>query len=527
MLEGDRPPELKIAAAQVLGELRPKDAAVVKLLERQLQGGATFLARPLLVALAGIRSAAAIRVLVDQLARTEHADVAAHLLAEIGAPAAAALEAAFPAAGPEARNRIVGILGRAADPAAQRVLELALLDPELGRRAGESLLQNHVGNLSKKDATAFKSRLTRHLRDHLPPQSTAAVLRLLARLDPAGSRANLIRHAGPEFPSMVRSAALEALAEVHLTPKQAVLLLPLLDDVDEVNVAEPAIAVLNRVEHWPPEAVPALRAGLASRRPRLRRFALQAASRAGDPALVAPLLEHLDAADPREQELALAALGANEAAFEPLLKALVAERSPERARRLTAAVVAHRAQLDDAALRSLVEKGARQLAAKDPRGEILLDCAVRARADFAAPLVVDKAVRLRRQRKLPEARALLAFLASGDQLDAEGRYQLALTSLLIDAANGAAHGRDAQTEHGDATMGHLAILVREGFTTAERLCKEQMLRPDDLLRVGRHFSTGVGEERRFAAELLHHLAHKHGKKRAGEEALQTLRAESL
>ncbi len=54
-----------------------------------------------------------------------------------------------------------------------------------------------------------------------------------------------------------------------------------------------------------------------------------------------------------------------------------------------------------------------------------------------------------------------------------------------------------------------------------------MLEPEDLLRVGRHFNESIGPERRFGTELLRHVADKHGKVKAGEEARMMIRAAGL
>jgi hypothetical protein len=126
---------------------------------------------------------------------------------------------------------------------------------------------------------------------------------------------------------------------------------------------------------------------------------------------------------------------------------------------------------------------------------------------------------------LNECLALLAFLAHADALDLEGRYQLALTRLLLDSAAGRQDSSADQA--GDATMGFFAALVREGFAVFDRLKKESMVTPEALLRVGAHFSVGVGSERRFGSEVLHHVADKHPRQRAGEEARSVLRSEGL
>ena len=172
----------------------------------------------------------------------------------------------------------------------------------------------------------------------------------------------------------------------------------------------------------------------------------------------------------------------------------------------------------------LLERGAKLLLAQDAMGEVVLTLLVEAQPKKGVAAIVDKAIRLRRQRKFAEAVGLLAFLAAARHIDAEGRYQLALSRLLFDAAQ----KRDAdEAPAGDATMGYFALLVREGFPVLDRLKRESMVAPDELLRVGEHFTEAVGDERRFGAELLHHVADKHGRRRAGEEARSRLRAEGL
>ena len=110
------------------------------------------------------------------------------------------------------------------------------------------------------------------------------------------------------------------------------------------------------------------------------------------------------------------------------------------------------------------------------------------------------------------------------RLDLEGRYQMALARLIMDHEEGRA---GVAVHTGDATMGYIAGLVRDGFPALDRLKKESMLEPEDLLRVGRHFNESIGPERRFGTELLRHVAEKHGKLKAGEEARMMIRSAGL
>src|SRR5690606_28431447 len=148
------------------------------------------------------------------------------------------------------------------------------------------------------------------------------------------------------------------------------------------------------------------------------------------------------------------------------------------------------------------DKGCRLLFALDPLGEVLLGTLLAARPEDGAAFLVDKAIKLRKSKRLQEAMALFAFLVNADRLDGEGRYQMAVARLLLDEQN----GRHDAERAGDATMGYFAVLVRQGFPVFERLKKESVVTPQALLRVGQHFSVGIASERRFAAEVLQHVA---------------------
>ena len=164
ILDDGRTPELRIAAAQVVGELGSKDQAIVSRLTRALEGAEGYLSRHVLGALARIGSAAAVRALVAELDRTQHADVAAHLLAEVGEAAAAPLASAFDEAGPEARARIVSILGRIPTSGSLEVLEKSLLDPELSKRASDAIVGHQLERLDKRGVQSLKSRLVKALK---------------------------------------------------------------------------------------------------------------------------------------------------------------------------------------------------------------------------------------------------------------------------------------------------------------------------------------------------------------------------
>jgi HEAT repeat protein len=523
ILEQDRPPELKIAAAQILGELAPKDAAVVRGLEQRLSVGEDFISRHVLAALGAIGNAGATRVLVQQL-DGKHPDLAAHLLAELGDSAVDVLAAAFEGASHESRLRILGILARASSPKVAEVAEQALLVPEFSKRAADVLVHVAEG-FDARRLKPLKTRLTKALgAEDMSPQVAASLLGVLARLDAAGSRQTLIKFAGVEQPAMVRQAALHALKGVKVTPTQAAALLPLVHEDDLVHVVEPVLALLDHHDAWPDAAVAELRKLIGHRNPRIRLFAVRALRNVPRAEHVKPLIQLLHGDDADLGAAAAGALGANPDALGVLLRSLQQEKDPDRARRTVEPLARLARSLPAKDLRTLIERGARLLLSQDAVGEVVLGLVVRAQPEKGAAEIVDRAVRFRKQRKFADAVSMLAFLAASGVIPTEGRYQLAVSRLLFDVveqAEGRAQGVC------DATMGYFALLIREGFPLLPRLKKESMLEPEDLFALGEHFAEAGGEERRFGAALLQHLAEKHPRRKAGEEALSVLRAEGL
>ena len=520
ILEQDKPPELKIAAAQVLGELGPQDVGVVRTLAGAAGSGEDYLARPALLALGSIGSPAAIQVLIGHL-EGRHADLAAHVLRELGDPVAAEIEPCFATAQAEAQARMLVILGQCRNSKALAALESALFVPVHARRAAEVLVHSQAGSLDARQRKALLTRLSKAAKQELPPESRGAILCVVAALDGAASRQLLVDHVGPDQPAMVRAAALRGLVGVKLTPTQSIGLLDLLRESDRDHVVAPTIALLQEVTGWSDKAVPQLRKLLDVADPAIRGFAVECMKHVAHADVVKPLMGLLHNAAPDLAAAAGEALGQNPHATEVLMRAFLAEKDAGSARRLLQPLAALSGDLDLKQLDSLVDKGARALFAQNPQGELILELVVRANSKLGSSRVIDKAMRLRKQKKLQQAIALFAFLAHAGELDADGRFQLALTRLMLDGAQ----PRDEDAPAGDATMGHFALLVREGFPLLERLRKEPAVTPEAMLRIGQHFAEAVGEERRFGVELLHHVAQKFGKRRAGEEARVALRGE--
>lgn len=515
LLENGKP-ELQVAAAQILGELGAKEAV------RALTAGlrrSPVLGRFCLDALSKIQTdeAAAIvaRTAIEADALGDHA---AHLLADAGPAAVGILAEAYPQAPIEQRTRILGILAHHLGRDAIGVFVHALLTPETTEIAGR-LLQAAAGQFTTQLQKHLRDALGKHLEGALPDICLAQVVAVLARVDADGSRAVLLRLIGPETAPLVRSAAFRALQGTKLTAAQVRSMLDLLEDPGQKGVHDAVREVLAQLPEVPDGMQPVLKRLLAARPPEQRLFALRMLRTAGGSDLAKVALKLLDHEDERFRQAAAEALAHNKQAVEPLLRLLLTSRDHDKAAVAAAVLARHGTGLSPKFLRAVAEKAVKLLGGQVRTADLLLDVLLSAGGARIAPFLLERCIRLRRSHRYADALHVLARLAAAAPGDDEVRYQLALTKLQLEGRQPAAENGSP----GNPTMGFFAALVRGGFPLFDRLRRESALTPEMLLRVATHFAGAVGPERRFATELLQHLAAR-SRGRAGDEARVALRA---
>ncbi len=125
LLEAGKP-ELQVAAAQILGELRVKDPNVVRALAQGLRRS-PVLARFCVDALAKIQTDEATEVVARAAVELDAlGDHAAHLVGDLGSHAHAVLAAAYPEAVIEQRRRILQMLSRHVSKESQKAFNWAI-----------------------------------------------------------------------------------------------------------------------------------------------------------------------------------------------------------------------------------------------------------------------------------------------------------------------------------------------------------------------------------------------------------------
>lgn len=511
-------PDLQVAAAQILGELRIKDPAVVRSLSTA-GSRSPVLGRYVLEALSRIATVDALRVVVRILLENDSlVDQASHVLAEAGHAAHPAIAEAFAEAPADRRLRLLTVLGRAPSKESIRPFVLGLVAGETCDAAAK-ILANAVVNLAPPIAKLLREALTEALSQPLAEGSVAAVLSLLAAIDPAAARTQLLHYADPQFPAAVRNASLRALVGQKLTAVQAKAFLTQLEDPAQAAVHDVLRELLAVLPEWPEGLAAQLKKMLASRNVEQRLFALRALRTANSPDLIKIALKLRDHDDARFRAAAEDVLATSKGAIEPLLRMLQLAKDPVEAERISKLLDRHGAQMQPKQHKALAERAIKLLPVKPVVADAMIGVVLGAAGPKLAPFFVERALRWRRTRRYAEALHVLAKLAGAQLLDSEGRYQLAVTRLLQDAGRPGAEGATP----GNAAMGFFTALLRDGFPLFDRLKKETSLPPEQQLKLATYFAEMVGPERRFGQELLQHLAARH-KGRTGDEARHALRA---
>ena len=480
---------------------------------------APALGRFSLDALAKIQTQEALQLIAASTGEGESlAEHAAQLLGEIGGPAHPTLAALYPSASVEQRLRLLTILARHLDKDAVAVFVQALLAPETVASASQ-LLVAASSQLTPPLAKLLHDSLHEHLEAPLPEPCLVHGLALLAKVDAHGSRALLLRFAERNQPSAVRGAALRGLQGSALTGPQVRDLLDLLEDPEQRDVHDAARDVLAHLPQVPEAVLPVMKRLLQARQPEQRLFALRMLRTAGGVEFAKVCIKLLEHEDPRFVVAATEALACNRQAMDPLARLLATTKSHAVAATATGVLVRLAEHFPPKFVRDLVDRSIKQLSGNVRVADLLLDVVLAAAGSKIVAQLLEACVRLRRAHRYADALHVLARIASTPHGDDEVRYQLALTKLLHDATLPAA---DVGAP-GSSTMGFVAALVRGGFPMFDRLRKESAVDAEILLRIATHFATAVGAERRFATELLQHLATR-TKGRAGTEARVALRA---
>jgi HEAT repeat protein len=511
LLESDDP-ELRWAAAKILGALKPEGDGVVRALAPLLSADDARLRAAALEAVAALGAGPALEEITRLL--EEPGDVgrrAIEVLAGMGPEVLKHLQKRLEGASETGRRRILTIAARVRGSVGLDLISRAL---EAGHgesvRALATRLASELESATPREREALRRRLESFLDTADPrerPHSVETALDLLVRLDGAGAQQRLLAFAGNGHPPALRKRALEGLGQIATSEKleeEVVLgLFKCLEDPDFGNVVSPAMHVLESAKLAAAQAPPLL-ALLKGNDPALRRFAVTALGQVDTAASSAALLDVLRGDNPELQKRAALALSKQRASVAPVAAALVDAPDAATAWILARILHPHAARLKPEQVAPLAAAGAHWLEAGDPRAEAVLHVL---RDDHAAALAeanLKRARRIRKDRKGGEIVNLIRpLIRDGAPVPDELRYELAIAEVIRGSKDLL---RESRLQHPGLQQLE-ALLHVPDFGLFARLRRDKaLLSPDEYHLIGCHFAERTYADRAFGGDLLRWLA---------------------
>jgi HEAT repeat protein len=529
LLEPGHPPEVRSAAARVLGEIGTRDEQIATLLCEALNDPDPALRLQILVAIGQLKIDQALPQLLVRIQEGgAEAEVAAQAAARLGPKGTRALQELMSQVAPGLRRRIASALAAAGTASAGTATIDVLLDkdPDVVDAAARSLIAE-VPSLSAAQRRALADRVLELVkpqkRSSLSPASETALIRLLAALgDPRGATAFWAR-IEPPHPVELRAAALQALGTLPVSQGGDKLkrLLACACDPD-FRVAAPALMILKTVpvtdrtlQNW----LTLLQAPDVA----VRRFALNKLAGKDTPQVADQFLQQLSHPDQTLREEARARLVQTEHGREALAAAVLEAQSPAEAWSLARAqapfVRAYPAKLRA----KLFSQACTDLEAGDRRADALLFLLHEADATAFREQMETRALALRKKKAYAQALVYFRLLAREPACGEAIRFEMAACGLKVSERDLAVESRMA-----DPSLQQLARLVHShDIDPAERLKQAKWLAPEELFYVGFHFVEGNRQEREFGAAALRLAIQRSPRSKLAKDAKSKLRSAGL
>jgi len=497
----------RCAAAMVLTELAPKDAAVVKALGESLANASQLLTRYVLEAFDAISSRAVVPYVLPLLEADEVETKlrAVGILAKVGGDVLPEIQKQFAQATPQQRIVLVDVLARIHDRAALQVILELLFDPdfELVKEACQAV-RRHVSDAAPKVRLVMHQQVVKFMnsaRVKKTDRVLTSCLLLVGYIGAPAARQVLLKHAMPRSLGYIRRNALIGLKDLEITGpaanQTAKVLLPFLTETDPV-IAQHALDIIERLA-LTGAYESAWRKLLAAQHPPVRAFAARRLAASDDAGTNKMLLGLLDHEDTHVGDIAAGALAHHKGATQLLLDAFAKERTPERAWRLAKILKPHGGTVDQKTLAKCAKLAAKDLADGNARAEAMLYFLRNADAKLADEVLRETGMAFKKAKKWAKAVECLRQLVNSESFDAEVRYELSVCNLKQSPKDLSPHLRSE--DH--ALRGFQGLLQGRTFKLLERLNKENALDAADLCYVGFHFTELPGpEDAKFGAALL-------------------------
>lgn len=530
LLRPDHAPEVRAAAAVVLGEVAARDAEVTAALREALADPEPAVRLRVMATVARLRIESALPQLLERVQEGgPEADAAAQAAARLGTRGPRALQELMPRVAPGLRRHIAAALGAAGTASAETLAIDALLDRDPGvveaatrSLVGEvpSLTDAHRASLGKH----LLDRLGRSEKEPLPPASETAMVRLLAALNDPHAEDVFWERTAPAYPPDLRAAALQALGKRATAPAKDQLKRLLLCAADrDFRVAAPALLLLKSAP-VADRALPDWLTLLDAPDVAVRRLGIDKVGDRDTPAVadaVRKQLHHPDAALRRE---ALDCLGRLKEGRQALVAALLENDSADQlwalARTLEPVVRARAADM----LGPIRVRAEKYVEAGDRRADALLFLLRQADAEGLRDHLHERAVALRKKKDYPTALAYLRLLGRDPAVGPAIRLELAACGLKVSA-----HDLAAEQRQTDPALQQFASLVHSHEQElAEFVEKAKWLEPEDLFYLGFHFAEqNPRQEKEFGGKVLELLVRRSPRSQLAKDAKSKLKREGL
>jgi HEAT repeat protein len=526
LLEPEHPPEVRAAAAVVLGEVGARDAKLSTALSDRLEDGDPAVRLRAIQAVAKLRVEQALPRLLERVkVGGEEAEQAALAAARLGARGTRALQELMPRVAPGLRRYIAAALAAGGNTSAEAAAVAVLLDKDPGVvEAAVRTLAEQVPTLSAAHRRAWAEQLLGLVggkkKTALPPVSEAAVVRLLAALDDPRVGPVLWDRILPDHPPEVRTAALQALSKWAESPSKDQLkrLFACAADRD-FRVAAPALLMLRDLpvsERTLPEWLSLLAAPDLT----VRQVALEKVGDRDAPAVAAALLAQLDHPDRGLREAALARLTRLKHGRAALTRALLGADSPDRAWPLAKAQAPFVKDYPAAWRDEVFEQACEHLEAGDRQADPLLFLLREADAHDLRDRLEARAEHWRKKKDYPAALLYLRLLARDPACAFPTRLELAACGLKVSGHDLAADARAA-----DPTLQQFIHLAHNfEAELLEQLPKLKWLDPDDLYYLGFHLAEQDGRARQVGAAALNLVLKRSPRSKLAQAAKSKLRS---
>jgi len=537
---------LACAAAVILAELAPRDAALVRQLSEALND-ADPIRRPFLIeALGRIGTADAAAALVPLIKSEGPASEQA--LRAIAHTASAALKPLMKLVGhvtPALLERIAECAARTGETIAFSGLLGGLLNADTETcRAIRGGLRTAMSSFDAKAKETLRKQLDVALKDkaltrHHP--SLISLMKTAGDLGDIGLQNALLERIDASYPPYVRRAALQSIGMLHYSGEQraklAPKLLPLMAESDLANLAEPALEAMRQAQ-LSPDHQNALKKLLNSQSSRIREFAMQGLAAQGSARTLHDLLACLDSPDRSVREEALNALSRAPSAAgmlsERLLELDGGETALETARALSPqatkipaknlenlAAAYLKLALPEASKKAVEPDAARKA---DEKRRAILNVFRSANAPQLAHAVVARAKKLRGQDEAQRAYQLLKEVSNLNGWNDGARIEMALAGLSIGSRD---LSRSARSN--DSELRQIEDVLSGGRLSpkdlARQISKDSIVSRRTVFYIGFHFTERLAQDRQFGQLVLEHLAESRSDE--GKQAKEKLAIEGL